>query len=78
MRRVQVDLAEAVTEQLKDAEELEWSDAARAEGSYDTATELKISGGFLWIEHVGNMFLHDFKMTLLDLIILYIYIHTES
>ena len=32
----QVDLAEAVTEQLKDAEELEWSDAAAAEGTYDT------------------------------------------
>ena len=34
----EVDLAEAVTEQLKEAEELEWSDAALAERSYDTAT----------------------------------------
>lgn len=36
MLGLKVDLAEAVTEQLKEAEELEWSDAALAERSYDT------------------------------------------
>ena len=34
---LQVDLAEAATEQLNDAEELEWTDAAAAEQTFSQA-----------------------------------------
>lgn len=38
-----VDLAEAVTEQLKEAEENEWSDAMAAEQTYDAAAQIQRS-----------------------------------